>query len=217
MMHRGAVWLSRSLLGAALLAVVIAACGPSRDADVPSDAGVAADLERLLGPWSPTPFPVDGLLVGEADRVCRADPTSLVRDPALQIVAVDARGGGRLTLLYRAPTDLGECYLLIGPDGRMTGNGSGSGGAGATAPNELAMHSASHTGTDGNKPGDTAITGVAGPAIARVRIIRSNGEVIGASVGGEMFTAWWPVFDDRFTIEGIDAGGATVARAADGP
>jgi hypothetical protein len=155
--------------------------------------------------------------VADADRVCRADPSGQVRGPALQVVAVDARGGEKLTLLYRSPTDMAECYLDIGPDGRFTASGSGSGGMdGNIAPNELAMRSASQTGPDGNDPGETAISGVAGPAIAAVRVHRPNGQVIEASVGGGLFTAWWPMFDDRFMFEGIDAAGVPVTQVGEG-
>lgn len=200
-----------ALVLAATLAVV--ACGGSTDGAEPSPTPAVADLARVLGPWTPEPFPIDPAIAAAADAKCRSDPTTQVRNPNLRLVVVDARGEGLIHLVYAAGAAFGDCQLRFDRTGTMTSTGSGSGEGPADAgPNEVTLRSASGSPSSGADRGDLAVIGVAGSNVAAVRIVRANGESITASLGGGTFAAWWPVFDRRYRIEGYDASGTLVGE-----
>lgn len=187
--------------------------GDVPDSAVASPPPVVGDLARIRGPWAAQPFGIDPAIAAAADRRCRTAPDSPVR-PNLQLVLVDARGDSRIDLLYRSADGTAECVVEVAPDGEVVtrGLGSGNSGLGGLGPTELQMMNTTWSGSGPNDPGDTSVIGSAGLGIVVVRIVRPNGETMLASVGGGRFAAWWPVFEERFRIEGYDANGTLVAE-----
>jgi hypothetical protein len=197
------------------LALAGAGCATSTpDAAPPSPTEQVADLARVLAPWSREPFAVDPEIAAAADAKCRTDPSTQVRDPALDVVLVTSRGAGVVDVLYRLDTAYAECRIVLNAAGDMqsAGSGSGDGGPDGIAPREVRMMSGSRSGLNGADRGATSVTGFAGPGVATVRLVLPDGEAIPASLGGGLFTAWWPSSSEQYRIEGYDANGVLVGE-----
>ena len=179
----------------AVIAIVllIAACGT----EAPSDAaapdlgtGRVATFADLVGPWQREPFIIDANVRAAADRACRADGEF---PPGVQLVDVDARGGGRLLTAYAGPGGAtAECtYIKVDPDGAVTGSLSGR-GVGVLAP--LAPGQLESYGGGGFSDDNVAVQyvmGRVGAGTARVVVGVEGLGPVTASIGNGWYIAWW--------------------------
>ena len=196
-----------------LLLLIVGACG---DAEI-SQAPTA--IPDLSGPWQAQPFPVDPAIIAAAEQLCR-DPTALVVPAGTPLVLVDARGGGRLLMLFAGPGVSGECMVLRDRAGRLNPDGGGSSIGEiepALGPNEMVFHGAStQSGSAGPNDPNLPIsyaTGRVGPAIQGVEIVLPGGISMRASLARGSFAAWWPGEGNSIVARGYDAGGRLVSSA----
>lgn len=199
-----------------LLAVVVALIAAGYGA-LP---GQFATNDQLRGPWRTEPLAVDSATVAEAEQACRgANLGGGEMAMADRLVILDARGGSRLTLIFRGPgEDMSECQLEMQPGGQLAlGTGSASMGVGPAAPlapNEVIVDGTSSSGGEGEAY--TSVTGRVGAVVTRIRVSLSGGGSVEASVGGGLFTAWWPSDDMAFVVQAFDASGRKVGEAGGG-
>jgi hypothetical protein len=179
--------------------------------------GSVATNDELLGSWQAEPMAVDGATVAAAERACRGrDVDGDDMAMAEQLVVVDARGGRRLTLVFKGPgASMSECQLELQPGGQMAvGTISASLGFGPVAP--LAPNEVSVNGTGGwrgDREALTSVTGRLGSAVTGIRVRLSRGLSVRASVGGGWFTAWWPTDETPLGVEAFDATGQKIGEA----
>ena len=126
--YHAAMRLAR-LVGAILtMVLLVAGCSsesPSDSAAPDLRARGHATLAELVGPWQREPFSIDPSVRAAADRACRTDPEF---PPGVELVAVDARGDGRLISVYSGSGGSAECdYAKVDPSGTVTGSLSSSG------------------------------------------------------------------------------------------
>jgi hypothetical protein len=216
------------LIGAVIAVVLlVAACGseaPSGAAAPDLRAGRLATLADLVGPWQREPFVIDANVRAAADRACRTDPEF---PPGVQLVGIDARGGGRLITYFAGPGGaMAECvYTKVARDGSVTGSLSGK-GTQVWAPLEPGR--LSPNGGGGWTDGDVAIQYVMGRVGAgggRVVIDVEGVGPVTASLGGGWYIAWWEsgrpapengqapnIPSKRYTTTAYDAFGQTTDR-----
>lgn len=202
MMHPWPV--TRSLLSSLALAGTAVACGGSL-----LPGGGATDLSR---PWQAEPFAVAQELVTEAVTACRSSGLGLGRGE--ELVVVDARGDGTLTLVFAGPNSISSCDLearTVGAPLVANGGSTMEGGlAPAPEPDELVSFGTS--GFGGPNGPHSSVMGRAGVAIVSVRVATPRGLDLAASIGpGGWYSAWWPTDEMTVEIRGIDANGNVVA------
>jgi hypothetical protein len=198
---------TRLTLMASLLSSVAACAGVP---DVLQGLDGSATARQLNGPWRPQPMRPAAALVAEADRVCRRD---ISFEAGLPLLVVDARGVGRLQLLYAsADGKTGECQgIFVRPDGSVRGGGPGGSSEGdpwQPIPRDglEIITSGSSFGTLGED--ETHRAGRAGPGVAHVRLtVVGVPDAIEATLANGWWSAWWP---------GSGACHEVVALAADG-
>jgi hypothetical protein len=217
-------------LRSAVIAIMLLAAGCGGEA--PSDAaapllqaGRVASLADLVGPWQREPFVIDGNVRAAADRACRADPEF---PPGVQLVGVDARGGGRLMTIFAGPGGAtADCtYLEVARDGSVTGSLSGR-GTSAFAPLEPG-HLSPHGG-GGFSDGGVAVQYVMGRVGVGTERVVVAVEAIGpvtATLGNGWYLAWWEtgrpldpngpgphIPSKRYTVTAYDASGQITDQA----
>lgn len=186
-------------------AVLLAACGGSL-----LPGGGATDLSR---PWQPEPYAVAQNLIAEAETACRGSGLGVI-DAVNELVVVDARGGGRLTLVFASANTTAACDVQrqnVG--GRIVAiGGSMMEGGVAPTPEPDELVSFGTGGTSGPDGSSSSVTGRAGASIASVRIATPSGLDLAASIGpGGWYSAWWPTEEMSVEIRGLDANGNVVA------
>lgn len=174
---------------------------------------VARD-EDIRGPWRAEPMALDAATAAAAEKECEGARVRIGADqrPGDKLVAIDARGGGRLTLLFAGPgTQSMECQLLMDGKGVLSIAGGVVQDAPAllVAPDELVVVSAG--GMTGHVDSSSAL-GQIGDAISGVHVAFASGATVRASVGGGWFTAWWPAHDMAFVVQGFDASGRKIVE-----
>jgi hypothetical protein len=206
MMHRlGMRRLIATLLAAAWVAAGCAAL-----------PGGGATSQELRGPWRPQPLSVDRATIDASQQACRAQEAEFgVQGPATtgQLVAVDGRGGGRITLLYvgrgesylQCQVDLGSSALAMG------GSSSEPGPQRVVAANDLLILGSG--GTSGGAKSSSSVVGRVGSDVTAVRIVLPSGSSLQATIGGGWFTAWWPTDEMTFVAEAFNASGQKVGEA----
>jgi hypothetical protein len=201
-------WPARHVVTAVLAASSIAAgCGV--------ESGRYATIEELRGPWRAEPIPVDPAMIAAGERACRERSGDLTA-PKDRLVAVDARGGNRLFLIFAGPpADSSACELRMDAAGNVSMVGAS--GSSANAPFEaLAPGDVVIMGSDGGgfAAGEwRSGMGRVGSAVTAVRLVVPGGPTVRASVGGGWFAAWWPSSQFSFTVEGFDATGQKIGEA----
>jgi len=186
-----------------LLAAVAAGCGTL----VPSGGALVSDL---VGPWNARPFDVANSLRRELDRGCKSQPGMELGED-YPVVLVHARGGSWADVAYSDGRNVIVCAVTVAPDGRVESETGGFDAADAlpAAPGSITVLT---TARSHDPPERTSVVGVVDASIPRVRVVRANGEMIEAAVGGGVFAVWWPAADDAVTVQGLDAAGAVVAE-----
>jgi hypothetical protein len=189
-------------VAAVLVAVSIAACGA--DAVEPAPA-----THDLMEPWQPVPFAVDRSIITTAESACR----SLAPPPNVRLAAVDARGGGRLLLIFAGPRNEFECQVLVDSYGHATTD------LGGTMESDDPIRPP-EPGTLGNvivTSGGAAteavswVVGQAGAGVAAVDIALSAHPSVRASLGPTgWFAAWWPGQEGYTSLTGLDATGKSI-------
>jgi hypothetical protein len=130
-------------------------------------------------------------------------------------MAVDARGGGRLTLLYVSRGDAYvACQVDVGPE-RPRWIGGSSADAAVSQP-VLAANDVVIVGSGGMSGGGDAsssVVGRVGVDVTAVRVVFPSGSSLQASVSDGWFIAWWPTAEMGFVAEAFDASGQKVSEA----
>lgn len=196
-------------LVAALLAAGFVALGCSTLAVDPY-----ARTEDFAGPWRAEPMSIDPATVAAAEKACQ-DARIIVREEVGavdRLVAIDARGSSRLTLVFAGPGKASmECQLVMDAKGNM----SMTGGVVQDVPSLLIGPGELVIVGSGGMTGhadDSSVLGQVGAAISGVHLVFDSGAVVRASVGNGWFTAWWPAHDMSFVIQGFDASGRKIAE-----
>jgi hypothetical protein len=189
-----------------LLAVVwvlgVVGCGP-----IVQDGPMRADA--LVGPWQPVPFglPVD--VISNVDLACR---TSMPDFPAaVEMVVFDARGGGRVEAHYVGDDGANAtCFgMPIDVFGHVKAGGGATGFPDVPPPPLGPLAIASEGGYSSEE--SSVAVGRAGPAIAKVVIVRPGEADITASLSNGWFLAWWPdTWGPEPKAVGFDARGQSV-------
>jgi hypothetical protein len=202
---------------ALLVAIIVGLAGLGACGGDPAPPESPSPVHAIGEPWGAVPFRVDEALVARAVTVCRAEAQTVA--PGTPLVLVDARGGGRLTLLFADLTTESECTVLVDGGGAMT---FGGGGGGSTvpnlppAPNAAQIGSMSTQGTIGVGGATDSIssaTGRAGADVADVDLIAPNGQRIRATTANGWFLAWWPTAETNIQVQAIGAEGRPLGPA----
>ena len=202
----------RRLIAAILAAGWVAAgC-----AALPGGGGVTN--EELRAPWRPQPLSVDRATIDASQQACRKQESEFgVPGPATtgRLVAVDARGGGRITLLYLGRGDSYlECQVDVGSNAPLAMGGSSSEVGGfqpVVAANDVMILGTG--GMSGGAESSSSVVGRVGSNVTAVRIVLPSGSSLQASIGGGWFTAWWPSLEMVFVAEAFNASGHKVSEA----
>jgi hypothetical protein len=207
-MHRGL----RRAVAVLLLGSGVVACGT--DGDIIPVATPAAQFDDLSVDWRPEPFAVAPDVAAAAEQFCRSNPAPAI--PArFPLGIVDARGGGRLILLFTgAGRGFGECQLRTAGR-RFRGDGGGVQQVDDPAsiePDEIQLFGGG--GASGDLPGDdyTYMMGQAGEAVRSVVVTLDGGQQVHASLRDGWWVAWWPFRSTRERIVGYDQNGIAIAE-----
>jgi hypothetical protein len=196
--------------GAPVLAAILllSACGESN----PEPTRVVAGVAEIQGPYQTEPYRAfDQDLIRSLEEECAASFGEAFKAQP-ELLLADARGGGRLMLIYGAADGAtAECLAKVDPNGtaivESAGISSGS-GPGVPAPIELF---ASSGGSSSGVDSWSYLHGIVGSDIGRVVIALADGTSVTASVGGGRFAAWWPTGAEPNRILGFDRAGNQVA------
>ena len=125
------------------------------------------------------------------DRACRADPEF---PPGVQLLGIDARGGGRLMAVFAGPGVQAECaYTEVAADGSVTGSLS-SGGTADLAPMRPGQVENDGFGGFNTKAGAVGIQYVMsrlGAGVERVVLQVADIGPVTATLGNGWYLAWW--------------------------
>ena len=208
-------------LVAVLVASVIACGGDGSDAGPSSDQALvplpAGTLEKIRGPWGPTPFAIDPALLARADQACR---TSMAPFPPADLVVADARGGGGIQMQYSGPggADATCMDVQLLADGTAVASGGGSTGIGGQAlpalgPNAIEIRTQMGRGSR-EDPTSSLVGCRAGAGIAAVAVQIPGRGPIRASLSNGWCLAWIPEgWPPGTRLVGMDAAGTVVARS----
>jgi hypothetical protein len=176
-----------------------------------------AKLEDVRGPWRPAPLAIDQATIAAAGDVCQDARKVGGPDmaPLDQLAVVDARGSGRLTLLYAgAGRSFMQCDLRVDARGELSMAGGWS--QNEAGPDLLLAQDDVVVVQSGGVLGDvdlaSSVSGRIGPAVAGVQLVFADGSVVRASIGGGWFTAWWPTDEVAFVVQAFDAAGTKIAE-----
>lgn len=217
-------WL-RAAIGMVLAAILVGCGGtpsttPAGDGQDPSGEAPVVDeatgLGLLLGPWRSEPIPLWPALLATVARVC---PASMQPFPAVPLVAVDARGQGRLQALFAGAGGQAACNdMTIDARGAVAAMGGGMTAIGNPAPaaGDQALVSAGVSSSGG--PGDaitsSVISGAAGAGIATVAIVMPGRARMRATLANGWYLFWWPgAIPVGTRVMGLDALGQEVATS----
>jgi hypothetical protein len=210
-----------------VLAAILVGCGgtpaPSPIADgqdppiqAPMLVDEASGRALLLGPWLPEPIPLWPALLAAVARVCSS---SMEPFPAVPLVAVDARGRGRLEALFSGAGGQAACNdMTIDARGTVAAVGGGMTAMGNPLPaiGDQALRSAgvSSSGGAGDPITSSVITGQAGAGIATVTIVMPGQGRMRATLANGWYLFWWPGQIPAGTkVVGLDALGQEVATS----
>jgi hypothetical protein len=178
------------------------------------DEGTA--LGALLGPWRAEPIPLWPALLAEVARKCAG---SMQPFPAVPLVAVDARGGGRVQALFAGAGRQAACYdMTIDMRGAVGAMGGGMTSMGDVQPpiGAQALRSAglSTSGGDANAVASSVVSGEAGAAIVTVVIAMPGQARMRATLANGWYLFWWPGAIPAGTkVIGLDGFGQDVATS----
>lgn len=210
-----------------VLAAILLGCGeapaPSPIVDgqdpqiqAPGLVEEATGLGPLLGPWRSEPIPLWPALLAAVARVCS---TSMQPFPAVPLVAVDARGQGRLEALFAGAGGQAACNgMTIDAQGAVAAMGGGMTAIGNPPPavGDQALVSAgvSSSGGAGDAITSSVIAGAAGAGIATVAIVMPGRARMRATLANGWYLFWWPGAIPAGTkVIGFDALGREAATS----
>lgn len=176
----------------AAAAVVLAGC---------SALGVVQPAGDDLREWSAVPLPADPALTARAQASCGGGPAG----PRLPFLFQDRRTPRSAVVAFGAGGEYELCSVSVG-----SGGGFGIGGSGIGVPDPVTISTAPVT------LGNAAVLLVEGTvsrAATRVEVLRADGAVVQASLGGGRWAAWWP--GDVAVVRAVayDADGTEIGRA----
>ena len=180
-------------LALALLAgLLLSGCGDSGETIIP-----AAGATEIAGPYRPEPYgALDAAIVASMEAKCRKGQDGApIIPPAASLVLADARGGGRLYLMFRgANGETGECVGSMDASGNLMMEGGGGGvGDDIPPPGPLELGSSSGMSSLGGPEGSwSAQAGTIGSEVGGVVIELGDGTRIVATTAGGRYAAWWP-------------------------
>jgi hypothetical protein len=180
------------------------------------DEGTA--LGALLGPWRPEPIPLWPALLAEVATDCAG---SMQPFPAIPLVAVDARGGGRLQALFAGAGQSAACYdMTIDARGAVGAMGGGMTSMGDVQPpiGAQALRSAglstSREGVAGDVVTSSVISGEAGAGVATVVVVMPGQARMRATIANGWYLFWWPgAIPAETKVIGLDGFGQHVATS----
>jgi len=199
---------------AAALAVLVAGSIAAGCGAFPDPYGTH---DQILGPWRAEPLAVDPATISVAEEACEEARTRVRPDMAAdRLVAIDARGTGRITMLFSgAGSVFMQCELRMDSGGELSMAGGWA--QKEEGPDLLLAQDGLRIVNSGGMLGgvDLAsnVSGRIGPAVASVRLVFAAGPVVHASIGGGWFIAWWPTDDMDFVVEAYDVTGRKIAQA----
>jgi hypothetical protein len=178
--------------------LLAAACGGETPSDAAAPdlrAGGPASLADLVGPWQRVPFSLDSAIVAAADRACRSD---IAFPGNVQLVAIDARGEGRLITAYAGAGASAECaYTRIDPTGVVTGSLSSTGQGLAMPPGPGQLSPNGSGAWSGDEDGAVQyVIGRVGAGAERVVVDIEGLGPVEASLNNGWYIAWWAVGED---------------------
>ena len=153
--------------------------------------------------WSRLPLPPDPALNAEAQQTCGGEPGR----PRLPLLFQDRRTAESAIVVFGNADEYAMCSVSHGGGGRF---GAGVAEIGGNPPAAFSI-SASRTQLGNSQL--TLVDGRVGPAAAGVRVLRDDGVIVEASVGGGRWLAWWPTDSDPVRAVAYDSSGAEIARA----
>lgn len=209
----------------ALVLSGIAGCEAAAPTATPNAGGqrpaelALAGIAQLRGPWNAVPFRVPPGIAAAADVACRRDIPDGPRN--VQLVVLDARGGGVLQAWFAGPNKAAlACYDLgLQEDGTIVPGGAGMSTNGGGAPeeplleNEIRVMDRAGVGGANGGVASSFMAGRVGAAIAVVIIEAPGFPAIRATVSNGWFGAWrkagWP---KGTAIVGLNVFGLEVSR-----
>jgi hypothetical protein len=213
-MHRDRVLRARRPLLVALfglLTAVTLGCSenPPPSATPPPFAEVMA---AVMGPLRPDPVAVPDELAVQANAACQRDSSLLTLPPDLRLSGVDARGAGRVTLIYQGARAYALCDVTIRDAATLvvSGTTTGSDRAALSGPFDLQVWGGS-TAQEAGKPREQSVIGATGAGIASVDVLLADGSTVRATVRAGIFTVWWRTLNGT-SARGYDANGTKVAE-----
>jgi len=208
-----------------LIAALTVACDTAPTSTTNGAAGSEATDELtmlgamalLLGPRRPEPVPLWPALLQVVAETCAR---SMQPFPPAPLVAVDARGEGRLQALFACPAGVAMCNdMTIAPDGRVEAAGGGmtsEGNAAQPVVGAAQLRSAglSSSSDAGGRVTSSLITGQAGQGIARVVVEMAGRQRMGATLAQGWYLFWFPGEIPVGTrVIGLDVLGANIAES----
>ncbi|TMF39942.1 MAG: hypothetical protein E6I26_03620 [Chloroflexi bacterium] len=174
----------------------------------------------LDGPWQSIPMGVPRDVVAAALAACRVRPPEprpagggggpiVVPD---QPVLIDARGMGRLHVLFARRDIAFDCGLGRAADGRWdAGVESSASHEGPIPPagqaRILDVSSVESNDDNGRRESRTLVVGRVGAGVPAVRLLLGNDTTVRATTGASWCLAWWPSDEQAFRIQELDASG----------
>lgn len=184
--------MGRRVAAALLAGLLLAGCGDSGETIIP-----AAGVTELTGPYRAEPYRAfDTAVIAAVEAECRkAQGAPPMIPPAASLVLADARGGGRVYLMFRgANGETGECFGTIDAAGQVAIEGGGGGASeDVPEPGPLELGSSSGMSSSGGPGGSwSAQSGNVGSEVGGVVIELGDGTRIVATTAGGRYAAWWP-------------------------
>ena len=206
-----------------LIALLTVACdtGPTSTTDGPAgseaidDVTVPAAMALLLGPWRPEPVQLWPALLHIVAQTCAR---SMQPFPPAPLIAVDARGEGRLETLFAGPGGMAMCNdMTIAPDGRVEAAGGGMTSVDPAPQPPVAGLRSAGVSTSGGGDGrvtSSVIIGQAGEGIARVAVAMPGRPRMWATLSQGWYVFWFPgAIPAGTSVIGMDVLGADIAES----
>jgi hypothetical protein len=185
---------------AATLALVLGAGGALAGCGLVREAGPAQDT---FATWSATPLGPDPNLARralEAHSSCRPLPDA----GDIRILLQDRRTTATAAFLVAGVNTFGSCLVSV--------DGSSHGGSGpALAPMKGPISIDDNGNGESNGVVVRQLGGRVAADAAKVEIELDDGTLVGASLGGGWWMAWWPGARFARTVTAFDGGGAEIA------
>jgi hypothetical protein len=203
-----------------LVACWVLAATTALACDAAESTGPELPVGDVNGPWQATPFGVTREVVASALAACRAQPPEPRPGPGGlgpvaipdQPILIDARGMGRLHILFADRGRAFDCGLGRRADGGWDAGVEASGTHEGSVPPDgearaLAFSSVESNDDNGHREASTLVVGRFGAGVAGVQLVFGDGRTVRATSNATWFVAWWPSDDAAARIQELDASG----------